>query len=63
MIVRGGRLIDQLGERTGDLVIDGDKIAAVSDDTNVIDVSGKIVLPGIVDLGDTQCGYTAQYHR
>ena len=51
MIVRGGRLIDQRGERTGDLVIDGDKIAAVSDDTNVIDVSGKIVLPGIVDLG------------
>ena len=51
MIVRGGRLIDASGERTGDLVIDGDKIAVATGETEVIDASGKIVLPGIVDLG------------
>lgn len=51
MIVRGGRLIDASGERAGDLVIDSDKIAVATGDTEVIDASGKIVLPGIVDLG------------
>jgi dihydroorotase len=51
MIIRGGRVIDASGERTGDLVIDGDKIAVATGETDVIDATGKIVLPGIVDLG------------
>ncbi len=51
MIIRGGTLINAEGSREGDLVIDGDKIAAASGSTEVIDATGKIVLPGIVDLG------------
>lgn len=51
MIVKGGRFIDATGERAGDLVIDGDKIAAVTGDTDIINATGKIILPGFVDLG------------
>ena len=51
MIIRGGRLIDASGERVGDLVVDGDKFVAVTSNTDIIDATGKIVLPGIVDLG------------
>ena len=51
MIIRGGRLIDASGERVGDLVVDGDKFVAATSDTDIIDATGKIVLPGIVDLG------------
>ncbi|UVO53886.1 dihydroorotase [Sphingomonas sp. SUN039] len=51
MIIRGGKLVDIAGERHGDLVIDGDKIAAATGSTKTIDATGKIVLPGIVDLG------------
>lgn len=51
MIIRGGRIVDASGERSGELVLDGDKVAAATDDTEVIDATGKIVLPGIVDIG------------
>lgn len=51
MIIRGGTLVDASGERSADLVIDGDKIVAASGSTEVIDATGRIVLPGIVDLG------------
>ncbi|WP_408988229.1 dihydroorotase [Sphingomonas sp. SUN039] len=51
VIIRGGKLVDIAGERHGDLVIDGDKIAAATGSTKTIDATGKIVLPGIVDLG------------
>jgi dihydroorotase len=51
MIVRGARLIDSAGERAGDLIIDGDTIAAVTGNTDIVDARGKIVLPGLVDLG------------
>jgi dihydroorotase len=51
MIIRGGTLVDANSMRDGDLAIDGDTIAAATGSTEVIDVSGKIVLPGIVDLG------------
>jgi dihydroorotase len=51
MIIRGGRIVDASGERTGDLVIEGDKIATVTGETDVIDATGKVVLPGIVDVG------------
>lgn len=60
MIIRGGTLVDASGERAGDLVIEGDKIielgsresgSTAESDGEVIDATGKIVLPGIVDLG------------
>jgi dihydroorotase len=53
-VVRGGRLIDATGERSGDVVIDDDgRIAAVGPDLSadrVLDASGCIVAPGLVDL-------------
>lgn len=51
MIIRGGMLVDAETARTGDLVIDGDEIATSSNSAELIDASGKIVLPGVVDLG------------
>lgn len=53
MIVRGGKLIDAHSERSGDLfVAKGNFAAAVANDSDeVIDASGLVVLPGIVDLG------------
>lgn len=51
MILKGGKLVDATRERVGDLVIDGDRIGGTSPSGETIDVSGKIVLPGIVDLG------------
>ncbi|MES2291199.1 MAG: dihydroorotase [Pseudomonadota bacterium] len=50
MILTGGKLVDASGERQGDLVIDGDKIGS-GKTGDTIDVRGKVVLPGIVDLG------------
>lgn len=51
MRIRGATLVDATGTQTGDLVIDGDRIGGVADTDSTIDASGKIVLPGIVDLG------------
>ncbi len=53
IVLRGGRVVDHTGERTADVVIDGDRIAAVGPDLagdEVIDVSGCVVAPGLVDL-------------
>lgn len=50
MILSGGKLVDASGVRTGDLFIDGDRIGSASTG-ETIDVSGKVILPGIVDLG------------
>ncbi len=53
VVIKGGRVIDVDGERTADvLVVDG-RIAAVGDDLSaetVLDASGCIVGPGLVDL-------------
>ncbi len=53
-VLRGGRIIDESGERSGDVVIGDDgTIAAVGPGLSaerVIDVSGCIVAPGLVDL-------------
>ncbi len=53
VVIKGGRVIDADGERTADvLVVDG-RIAAVGDDLSaetVLDASGCIVGPGLVDL-------------
>lgn len=50
MIVRGARLIDARGERVGDLGISGDIFAAPGAG-DIIDATGLVALPGIVDLG------------
>jgi dihydroorotase len=53
-VIRGGRLVDATGERSGDVVIGDDgRIAAVGPDLSadrVLDASGCIVAPGLVDL-------------
>jgi dihydroorotase len=54
--VKGGRLVDETGERTGDVVIDDGRIVAVGPDLDggpratTVDASGCIVAPGLVDL-------------
>jgi dihydroorotase len=53
-VVKGGRIVDATGERTGDVVIGEDgRIAAVGDDLHadvVVDAGGCVVAPGLVDL-------------
>src|SRR5262245_45287453 len=57
-LIRGGTVVTgdpKIGElRCGDLLIDGARIAAIapsipSDDAQVIDATGMIVMPGFVD--------------
>ncbi|WP_420637425.1 dihydroorotase [Candidatus Poriferisocius sp.] len=52
-VIKGGRVIDQTGERAADVVIDGDRVVAVGPDLSadvVLDASGCVVAPGLVDL-------------
>ncbi len=54
-VFKGGRIIDQMGERSGDVVVDDDTgaISQVGPDLSadrVIDVAGCVVAPGFVDL-------------
>lgn len=52
-VIRGGRIIDESGERKGDVVIVDGRIAAVGNDLDadvVVDAAGCIVAPGLVDL-------------
>ena len=55
-VITGGRIVDQNGERDGDVVIDGDQIVSagenfsVPENASVLDASGCIVAPGFVDL-------------
>ena len=53
LVIRGGRIVDATGERSGDvLVVDG-RIAEVGPDLSgdvVVDADGAIVAPGLVDL-------------
>lgn len=51
MIIRGGTLVDAEAACRGDLVIDGDEIVTSSQSAELIDATGRIVLPGVVDLG------------
>jgi 5-methylthioadenosine/S-adenosylhomocysteine deaminase len=55
-LIRGGTVVSmdpQIGDLTGDVLIEDDKIVAVepniSADAEVIDASGSIVIPGFVD--------------
>jgi dihydroorotase len=54
VVIRGGRLVDATGERSGDVVIGDDgRIAAVGPDLSAdrtLDASGCVVAPGLVDL-------------
>ncbi|MET0460859.1 MAG: dihydroorotase, partial [Ilumatobacteraceae bacterium] len=58
LLIRGGTVVDQRGERRADVLVDGDRIAAVGDDVGdqrdvadeVLDASGCVVAPGFVDL-------------
>jgi dihydroorotase len=54
IVLKGGRIIDAIGEREGDVLIDDDgRIAAVGPDlsaAHVIDAGGCVVAPGLVDL-------------
>jgi len=52
-VVKGGWVIDQIGERAADVVIADGRIAAVGPDLagdQVLDASGCVVAPGFVDL-------------
>jgi dihydroorotase len=54
LVLKGGRIIDRDGERTGDVVVGDDGlIAAVGDDLDAdrtIDAGGCVIAPGLVDL-------------
>ena len=52
-VIKGGRVIDQTGERVADVVIDDGRIAAVGPDLSAdetLDASGCVVAPGLVDM-------------
>ena len=52
-VIKGGRIVDATGDRTGDVVIADGRIVAVGPDLSadeVLDASGCIVAPGLVDL-------------
>jgi dihydroorotase len=56
LAVTGGRIVDPHGERTGTVLVEGDRIVAVGDDVEVphgvttLDATGCVVAPGFVDL-------------
>jgi dihydroorotase len=56
LLLKGGRVLDAAGERVADVLVDGDRIAAVAGDIDasngdrVLDASGCVVTPGLVDL-------------
>lgn len=54
IVIKGARIIDPSGERSGDVVIDGEgQIAAVGPDLSadrVLDAAGCVLTPGFVDL-------------
>jgi dihydroorotase len=60
IVIRGGRVIDARGERPADVLVEGDRIAAVADRQPgdgadlrgdlVLDAGGCVVAPGLVDL-------------
>jgi len=53
LVLKGGRVLDRIGERTADVVISDGRIVAVGSDLSagrVLDASGCLVTPGLVDL-------------
>src|SRR5438093_6698347 len=54
LLIRGGTLVDASGSRPGELLVDGELIAAMGErveapDADVIDASGALVIPGAID--------------
>src|SRR5881392_972761 len=54
-LIRGGTLVDREGSRRGDVLIDGERIAAVGasvDDVGarVVEAGGALVIPGGIDV-------------
>jgi dihydroorotase len=52
-VVKGGRIVDATGERSGDVVVANGRIVAVGPDLSAertLDATGCIVAPGLVDL-------------
>ncbi|MGH1505209.1 MAG: dihydroorotase [Acidimicrobiales bacterium] len=53
LVLKGGRIIDQDGERSGDVAITGGVITEVGPDLagdRVLDCTGCVIVPGFVDL-------------
>lgn len=53
LVLKGGRILDIDGERTGDVVISDGQISAIGPDLSapvVLDASGCVICPGLVDL-------------
>ena len=56
MLIRGGTVVDAGGMRRADVLIEGERIAAVGDglepgrDGDVIDATGAFVIPGAIDV-------------
>ncbi len=53
-LLKGGRVVSADGEFRGDVLIEGERIAAVGQvtapaDATVVDVSGCVVMPGLID--------------
>jgi dihydroorotase len=53
-IIRGGRVLDQTGERRADVLVDDGQVVAVGTDLGdadtVLDAGGCVIAPGFVDL-------------
>jgi dihydroorotase len=52
-VIKGGRIVDATGERTGDVVVVDGRIAAVGPDLSAdrtLDAAGCVVAPGLVDV-------------
>lgn len=61
-LLKGGNVVTSSGVMSADLLIDGEKIAAVgtaldASDAQIIDVSGKLLFPGFID-GHTHMNLT-----
>jgi len=53
IVIKGGRVLDQTGERVADVVVEGGRIAAIGPDlsgSTTIDAGGCVVAPGLVDV-------------
>jgi dihydropyrimidinase len=55
LLIKGGTLVDEAGIRAGDVLIEGERIAAVGQEiqasgAGVIDAGGALVIPGGIDV-------------
>jgi dihydroorotase len=53
LLLRGGRVVDQSGERSADVLVSGERVVAVGTGLGgdiVLDAGGCVVAPGLVDL-------------